>query len=31
MARVGDKMAPVGIALVTTKQLVVPGNGVMAL
>ena len=31
MAKVADKMAPVGIALVTTKQLVVPGNGVMAL
>jgi hypothetical protein len=31
MARVDDKLAPVGIALVTTKQLVVPGNGVMAL
>ena len=31
VARVDNKLAPVGIALVTTKQLVVPGNGFMAL
>ena len=31
MAKVEDKLAPVGLALVTTKQLLVPGNGVVAL
>ena len=31
MAKVDDKLAPVGLALVTSKQLVVPGNGVAAL
>ena len=31
VAKADDKLAPVGIALVTTKQMVVPGNGVMAL
>ena len=31
MAKVDDKLAPVGLASVTTKQIVVPGNGVTAL